>query len=1166
MSQKNPSDGGQKGFAVGRGLLAAAETLNFSMNEQRSGPQGRPMGNMVSGMGLGSGSGVDSQDRNSQMARRGGGSHLGSTMKLFASLGLSPADLDALAQIPEENISVETLPHILMQLKSRKGDAGDRHMASRDLPSMSPETSYRGGREDWDDMHGGRMGGPSMGQSSARGPSQANYGYGSMQSANSSRGYDFGYGGNNGGGGGSGRDGQYSDLSRRDSYGGHGMGSSQSDFMQRRMGSPSQGKVQDFLGATPTMFPHVCALCDFDVHSNMEWNQHTNGLRHAENRKHLLQMYPDWDPGMAQNTSGGGGHHMDTPNLSAGLLGPIPMSQSHSAGGMPSSWGKHCSLEQVNHPRITQNRSAIMSRVVVAKYDRKPLSKSLIALTEPFGTLREHLVLKNKAFLEMDSHQEAMDMVNYYKKHTANMNGRPLTFYLSKDLMVIEKKNRGAAPMARSPREVKGQGSQVVFFSNLPREEDKKMELLTIAGRFGTVEKHLFLNEEAFVQLGTQEDAEMMVKYYSVNPLNIRGRPIRLNVCTKYKTLSVNQRGGHLYRGESRGRRSGDDYTPPSKSPSKSSSSKTTSSSSKSREEKKKLESKQQTVERKTKVEDKEEVEEAEGVLAGEEGGEEVDQSKGKEQKDLKKKKVEESAEQSSAPEEEQEEENEEGSKQLPTEVQKASGEELPDADSAPDGKDVSEEEEKEAEDEKGEDREMESQGGPGEDLESRDDAPAETSDMTEDLPEDMEDSMDQDFPENMEDFVTLDELVEDEDDHSEHSDSIDNSRKGGMRVVNLVGFRRGYGFLGELLALAKPFGDVVKHLVLDLRPEAYLQFASEEEAKAMARFYNSNVTATVCGKPVRISHSQTYPTIQCGASKVVYVGQLPNTKYKEEDVLKLAESFGKVRKYFLNRIRKECFIEMENAKDAEKMSDFYKKDPPTMQNKRLSVYVSRKYKQLKYGHRKPMQDGVKRPAKRESSSTSTSSTTSTKTSKNTEEPPSKKPKEEEEEEEAEEVEKEDEEEVEKIEESSTEESAELTQPQAGAEPPTMGTEEAKEIPDQKTTEAKCEEVEGEVEVSASAAGKASQAEGPTPEPQPPAEAKPTSASLPLAPYNPENPLGVEYVKMGYYCRVCFLFYSNEDTAKKVHCSSQAHYDKLKKHLEKEQAKAQNPKKGRKTE
>lgn len=45
-------------------------------------------------------------------------------------------------------------------------------------------------------------------------------------------------------------------------------------------------------------------------------------------------------------------------------------------------------------------------------------------------------------------------------------------------------------------RPVKGQGSQVVFFSNLPREEEKKKELLTIAGRFGTVEKHLFLTDQ----------------------------------------------------------------------------------------------------------------------------------------------------------------------------------------------------------------------------------------------------------------------------------------------------------------------------------------------------------------------------------------------------------------------------------------------------------------------------------------------------------------------------------------------------------------------------------------------------------------------------------------------------------------------------------------------
>ena len=50
--------------------------------------------------------------------------------------------------------------------------------------------------------------------------------------------------------------------------------------------------------------------------------------------------------------------------------------------------------------------------------------------------------------------------------------------------------------MDRPVREVKGHDSQVVFFSNLPREEEKKKELLTIAGRFGIVEKHLFLTDQ----------------------------------------------------------------------------------------------------------------------------------------------------------------------------------------------------------------------------------------------------------------------------------------------------------------------------------------------------------------------------------------------------------------------------------------------------------------------------------------------------------------------------------------------------------------------------------------------------------------------------------------------------------------------------------------------
>lgn len=44
----------------------------------------------------------------------------------------------------------------------------------------------------------------------------------------------------------------------------------------------------------------------------------------------------------------------------------------------------------------------------------------------------------HQAFLELSSHEEALDMVNYYEQHPVSLYGKPITFYLSKRLMVIE--------------------------------------------------------------------------------------------------------------------------------------------------------------------------------------------------------------------------------------------------------------------------------------------------------------------------------------------------------------------------------------------------------------------------------------------------------------------------------------------------------------------------------------------------------------------------------------------------------------------------------------------------------------------------------------------------------------------------------------------------------
>ncbi|XP_008301671.1 matrin 3-like 1.2 [Stegastes partitus] len=1126
MSQKSQSDGSQKHFAVGRGLLAAAETLNFNMNEQRS---SRQMGGMTSGVGMGGGGGGEGKDGTAQMSRHGSGSNLGSTMKLFASLGLSPSDLDALAEIPEEDISVETLPQILMQLKSRKGDKGERRAAS----SMSSDAVYRGGREGWEDGHVGRMGGPSLGQGSARAQPSADFGYNSLQDVSSSRGYNLNYSSSSGSGGGGSRERPYSELSHQDSYSGIGMGPSPSDsvFMQRRMGSPSNGKIQDFLGVMPPMFPHVCSLCDFDVHSTMEWNQHTNGLRHAENRRQLLDMYPTWDPGMA---SGRGGGLLETPNLSAGLLGPTP-SSSGQAGGMSSSWGGSGGPGLLGKNQPGQNK--LRSRVVVVKYDRRPLSnKTLFAFTEPFGCLREHLVLKNKAFMEMNSHEEALDMVNYYEQHPAALYGKPITFYLSQRLLVIEKEDRASDKLIDRPvRDIKGHGSKVVFFSNLPRQDEKKRELLTIAGRFGIVEKHLFLTDQAFVQLGTVEDAEMLVKYYSVNPLTIKGRPIRLNICAKYKTLNVNRRLG----GDAQSRRRPSTSSSTSRTSSSKSSSRTRDEKKKKEEEddgKVKPEEKPAAVKEAVEEDEEEEEEEEEvsGVLqGGEEGGEE-----------------EEVVTDGDADGEEPE-----GAESVKETVEESSDIKEDDKE-VPDASDITADtpgDVCEAEAQQGAEPEIQTEQTETETStdEHKDEAAVDAAESSEavegDLPEHM---FEQDFLENMEDFVTLDELGDDEDEAG-GSDAIDNTRRGGMRVVNIVGFRRGHNFLNELLGLAKPFGKVVKHLVLDLRPEAFLQFDTEEEARAMNRFYNSNVVASVCGRPVRVSHSMSYPTIQCGSSRVVYVGQLPSSKYADEDILKLAEPYGVVRKYFLNRIRRECFIEMERAEDAEKMAESYKVKPPRLEGKRLTVYVSRKYRQLKHGHRRPTT--TKRII---------SLSPPPKSSQQAEEPPAKKPREEVEQEDEEKIEEEEKKKEKEEEEEEKKKKEEKKEEYEQSCEEKMEENSAEKIPDvcdekQKSSE-DLQEVKQEEQLEE--AGVSTNQKEPNA-----TDNKPKAASLPLPPYDPNSAVGVEHVKMGYYCRVCYLFYSNEDTAKKTHCSSQIHYDKLQKYLEREQTKSEK-KKGKKTQ
>ncbi|XP_030635088.1 zinc finger protein 638 [Chanos chanos] len=63
----------------------------------------------------------------------------------------------------------------------------------------------------------------------------------------------------------------------------------------------------------------------------------------------------------------------------------------------------------------------------------------------------------------------------------------------------------------------------------------------------------------------------------------------------------------------------------------------------------------------------------------------------------------------------------------------------------------------------------------------------------------------------------------------------------------------------------------------------------------------------------------------------------------------------------------------------------------------------------------------------------------------------------------------------------------------------------------------------------------------------------PLKKDFTLPPFSPDNPIGLEFVvpKTGFFCQLCSLFYGNEETAKKGHCSSLRHYQNMEKYYKK---------------
>ncbi|XP_060233431.1 matrin-3 isoform X3 [Meriones unguiculatus] len=341
---------------------------------------------------------------------------------------------------------------------------------------------------------------------------------------------------------------------------------------------------------------------------------------------------------------------------------------------------------------------------------------------------------------------------------------------------------------------------------------------------------------------------------------------------------------------------------------------------------------------------------------------------------------------------------------------------------------------------------------------------------------------------------------------------------------------------------------------------------------------------------------------------RVIHLSNLPHSGYSDSAVLKLAEPYGKIKNYILMRMKSQAFIEMETREDAMAMVDHCLKKALWFQGRCVKVDLSEKYKKLvlripnrgidllkkdKSRKRSYSPDGKESPSDKKSK---------TDGAQKTESPAEGKEQEDKSGEDGEKDTKDDQTEQEPNMLLESEDELLVDEEEAAAlleSGSSVGDEtdlanlgdvssDGKKEPSDKAVKKdssasatskkkvkkvdKIEELDQENEAALEngikneentepGAESAENADDPNKDTSENADGQndenKEDYTIPdeyrIGPYQPNVPVGIDYVipKTGFYCKLCSLFYTNEEVAKNTHCSSLPHYQKLKKFLNK---------------
>ncbi|KAM5214100.1 matrin-3 isoform 5-T12 [Hipposideros larvatus] len=341
---------------------------------------------------------------------------------------------------------------------------------------------------------------------------------------------------------------------------------------------------------------------------------------------------------------------------------------------------------------------------------------------------------------------------------------------------------------------------------------------------------------------------------------------------------------------------------------------------------------------------------------------------------------------------------------------------------------------------------------------------------------------------------------------------------------------------------------------------------------------------------------------------RVIHLSNLPHSGYSDSAVLKLAEPYGKIKNYILMRLKSQAFIEMETREDAMAMVDHCLKKALWFQGRCVKVDLSEKYKKLvlripnrgidllkkdKSRKRSYSPDGKESPSDKKSKTDGSQKTESTNEGKEQEEKSGEDGEKDTKDDQTEQepsmlLESEDELLVDEEEAAALLESGSSVGDETDLANLGDVTSDGKKEPSDKAVKKdasasatakkklkkvdKVEELDQENEAALEngikneentepGAESAENADDPNKDTSENADGQSDENkedyTIPdeyrIGPYQPNVPVGIDYVipKTGFYCKLCSLFYTNEEVAKNTHCSSLPHYQKLKKFLNK---------------